>query len=63
MVRDEMTRLADAGQWHDDLRPWNFVLDGRRAHAIDVRSKPWRTEPEPGALDKCLDMMRTRSAA
>lgn len=57
LVRAEVARLEGEGRWMDDLRPWNFVLDGRQAHAIDIGWKAWRTEPEPGGLDKCLALL------
>ncbi|BAQ18323.1 class I SAM-dependent methyltransferase [Methyloceanibacter caenitepidi] len=56
-VRTEVSRLGNGGRWHDDLRPWNFVLAGNRAVAIDIGNKHWRKEPEPGGLDKCLQLM------
>jgi tRNA A-37 threonylcarbamoyl transferase component Bud32 len=56
-IRREVERLDQAGQWHDDLRPWNFVLSGDRAVAIDIGNKAWRKEPEQGGLDKCLAML------
>lgn len=56
-VTDEIARLDASGQWHDDLRPWNFILSGDRAVAIDTNNKKWRKEPEPGGLQKCLDMI------
>lgn len=56
-VKAEVERLESAGQWHDDLRPWNFILSGDRAVAIDIQNKAWRKEPEPGGLQKCLAML------
>lgn len=55
-VVDEVERIKPA--WMDDLRPWNFVLTGDRAHAIDIGNKEWRTAPEPGGLDVCMRMIR-----
>jgi len=60
MVKEEVVRLLNTDQWHDDLRPWNFILDKQKVHAIDVRSKWWRSEPETDGMDKCLDMMRKK---
>ncbi len=53
--------LDSMSGWHDDLRPWNFILDGQYVHAIDVGNKEWRTEPEEGGLELCLNMIKTRS--
>jgi hypothetical protein len=30
------------GQWHDDIRPWNFILNGAGIHPIDYGNKPER---------------------
>jgi hypothetical protein len=43
--------------WHDDLVPWNFILNGDRCTAIDIKTKSWKTEPDDNALQKCLEMM------
>jgi SAM-dependent methyltransferase len=56
-ITAEVERLDAEGRWHDDLRPWNFILSGDRAVAIDTANKAWRTEPEPGGLAKCLAML------
>lgn len=56
-ITAEVERLGAEGRWHDDLRPWNFILSGDRAVAIDIGNKAWRTEPEPGGLAKCLAML------
>lgn len=56
-ITAEAGRMERAGVWHDDLRPWNFVLSGDRAEAIDIGNKKWRKEPEPDGLAKCLAML------
>jgi trans-aconitate methyltransferase len=53
-IRREVARMEAQGRWHDDLRPWNFILSGDRAVAIDTDNKHWRKEPEDGALAKCM---------
>ena len=35
---------------HDDLRPWNFILDGQELHPIDNGSKWWKN-PKFGEKD------------
>lgn len=55
MVRDEVERMH---RFHDDLRPWNFILDGTRVWAIDYDDKLWRTEPEENGLETCLEMLK-----
>lgn len=47
----------ESAGWHDDLRPWNFILGGDHVHAIDTNNKDWRIEPEPGGLDTCLKLL------
>lgn len=50
--------------WHDDLRPWNFIVDGTgRVQAIDTDNKDWRTQPEPNGLALCLEMIRRKTHA
>lgn len=58
-VTTETGVLSAHGRWHDDLRPWNFILSGDRAVAIDIGNKKWRTQPEPNGLDTCLKMIAT----
>ncbi len=48
---------AMLSQWHDDLTPWNFVLNGAGCTAIDVRTKLWKAEPDENSVQRCLDMM------
>lgn len=43
--------------FHDDLRPWNFIIDGKELYPIDYSNKTWRTKPEKGGLDKCRRLM------
>lgn len=62
LVRAEVARLETEGRWMDDLRPWNFILSGGRAQAIDLGHKAWRAEPEPGGLETCLDILRAGRA-
>src|SRR5690606_9414663 len=56
-ITAEVERLDAEGLWHDDLRPWNFILSAGRAMAIDTANKAWRTEPEPAGLARCLAML------
>lgn len=49
--------VKDMGRFHDDLRPWNFILDGLKAHPIDYRDKLWRKTPETGGMEKCLSLL------
>lgn len=58
MVARAVAGIEAAGRWHDDLRPWNFVLSGGAPQAIDMGWKAWRTEPEPGGLGVCTELMR-----
>ncbi len=44
--------------WHDDLMPWNFILDGACVRPIDFDTKLWKTAPAPDDLDRCLSMIR-----
>lgn len=60
MLRDAVDRMDT---WHDDLRPWNFIVDGLGVYAIDHGNKAWRKEPEPNGLEKCLQMLRTGVSA
>lgn len=49
--------LEKLPRYHDDLRPWNFIIDGQECHAIDYQDKLWRTEPEKGGLEKCVKLL------
>ena len=52
----ELIKESMQGVYHDDLRPWNFIIDGK-VHPIDTHDKTWRTEMEHGGLEKCLKLM------
>lgn len=55
-IKREVERLAAEDQWHDDLRPWNFIISGKRAVAIDMGNKK-RSEPEKNGLSECLSLL------
>jgi hypothetical protein len=42
---------------HTDMRPWNFVLDGKVAHPIDWENKPWRKGTRDDELKLCLSLL------
>lgn len=46
-------------RFHDDLRPWNFILQGKKLIPIDYDNKPRRTREVPGSLELCLRMLQT----
>ena len=48
--------------WHDDLRPWNFVLSGADCVPIDIRTKSWKTEPEENGVQECLRLLGYETA-
>lgn len=49
--------LRGINRFHDDLRPWNFIIDGLKCHPIDYADKLWRSRPEEGGLEKCLKLL------
>jgi tRNA A-37 threonylcarbamoyl transferase component Bud32 len=57
---DKMVEKAvkEMDRFHDDLRPWNFILDGEKVHPIDFEDKLWRKTPEKEALKKCLKLLK-----
>ena len=54
MVKDALKELP---RFHDDLRPWNFIIDGEKCHAIDYDEKKWRKAPEKKGLENCLKLL------
>ena len=52
--------LIDIPTFHDDLRPWNFIIDGSDCHAIDYNDKTWRKTPEKDGLKKCLKLLNMK---
>lgn len=53
----ELSRMDANDRFHDDLRPWNFIMTQGEIRAIDVGWKTWRTEPEEGGLETCLALL------
>lgn len=54
MVEDAVQKME---RFHDDLRPWNFILDGEKVYPIDFRDKTWRDRPEENGLETCLELL------
>ena len=49
--------LNEMDRFHDDLRPWNFIIDGEKLHPIDFDDKTWRKEPELQGFEKCCKLL------